>query len=129
MWVDVIAWLILAGLFAMLIRSWRIGVYLRLDEIEIVGIWLRKTVSWSEISEFTAGYPEARIWKWAPVAELADGSRIPMYAIQAPQPWTRPDNKFDSKAIDKLTELLLKARENGGEITESDLEFERRLGY
>lgn len=128
-WLDVMIWLGLAGLVLMLVRTWRMGIYVRRDEIEIVGVWSRDKVKWNQISEFTMGYPESRMWSWAPVAELADGTRLPMHAIQAPQPWTRPSNQFADRAVAKLDELLIKARSHGGAVDVTDLEFERRFGY
>lgn len=127
--ITVLGWTCVFALAAMLVRSWKVGVYVSVDGIEITGYASRRRVPWKEISEFARSCPEARFWKWAPVAVLNDGSRIPMNAIQAPQPWTRPANQFDTLAVAKLEELLARARARGGTVDTGDLDFDRRFGY
>lgn len=127
--IDVIAWVIWLGLAAALVRTWRMGVYVESDGIEIVGLTSRHSIRWAHLSGFEEGYPEARFWKWSPVAVLDDGSRIPMHAVQSPQPWTRPGNHFGTSAVEKLTELLESSRRQGDEIAVTDLDFDHRLGY
>lgn len=128
-WVDAFAWVVWIGLAAALVRTWRMGVYLGQSGIEIVGPRSRDAIPWGQIAEFVEGFPEARFWKWAPVAVLKDGTRLPMHAVQSPQPWTRPGNHFGSGAVEKLTELLELSRHGGDEIPIDALEFDRRLGY
>ncbi|MBJ7353483.1 MAG: hypothetical protein JHC98_01540 [Thermoleophilaceae bacterium] len=128
-WVTVLAWLGVAALAAMIARSWKVGVYVEPGGIDVVGFASRTYLEWSEISDFAFGNPDARFWKWAPVVVRADGLRIPMNAIQAPQPWTRPTNKFDQRAVAKLEELLERSRESGGTVSPDELVFERRFGY
>lgn len=129
LWIDVCGWMVIAALAACLVRSWSMGVYVSPDHLEIAGLSLRRRVDWGQIKEFSIGYPEATFWKWAPVAVLADGTRVPMNAIQAPQPWTRPKNAFDTRAVEKLRELHQIAIRDGGRIKdERFLEFDRRLG-
>jgi hypothetical protein len=119
------AWLVLAGCGVALVRSWRVGVYVAKEGIEIVNLRNSRWLRWTELRSLSIGFPEARFWKWSPCATLADDSRIPMIGIQAPQPWTRPKNDFDERAVAQLETLLDTAIERSGKLEDSDLEFDR----
>lgn len=122
--VSIVAWSLLTACVLLLFRSWQIGVYIRTDGIKVVNMRTRQWCAWSQIDSFSIGYPEARSWKWSPVVTLTNGSRLPMIGIQAPQPWTRPSNDFDQRAVAQLESLLAEARANGGVLDSVDLEFE-----
>jgi hypothetical protein len=123
--VNIAAWAVLGVCGFLLIRSWRIGVYVHQNGIKICNMRLHRSCEWSEIESFSIGYPEARSWKWSPVATLTDKTRIPMIGIQAPQPWTRPSNDFAERAVAQLQSLLAIAQANGGVLSAKDLEFPR----
>lgn len=71
-------------------------------------------VPWSEIESFELGYPEAWVWTWFPVLVDRAGRRIPMPAIQSPNPMTRPKNNYGAKAADALRSTLVRARAANG---------------
>lgn len=86
--------------------------------------WKNYEFSWPEIHEIAFGYPEGPILKEVAVVILnSGGHRIPIHALYAPNPWTRPNNRDAQEMTAALEAARRYAADHGGTIP-SDL-FER----
>lgn len=85
--------------------------------------WKHYEFGWSEIQEIAFGNPEAPILKEVAVVVLNSGDRIPIHALYAPNPWTRPNNRAAQEMTAALEAARRSASAHGGAIP-SDL-FER----
>jgi hypothetical protein len=93
---------------------WRLalaGVYVRAEGVRLVNPWQTRSIPWNDVRAFTL-----ERWGLFPaigVVELTDGSRIPIFGIEAPNPLTRPRNRDAQKLIDELNHLLAMNRPAG----------------
>jgi hypothetical protein len=98
-----IAWF---GLF----RAARVRLIASTEGVRIVNPLRRTTLSWGQVRRFSL-----RPWKWSftpiGVADLKDGSSVPILGIAAPNPFFRPRNRVAADMVDELNRMLAAADE------------------
>lgn len=120
--VNLVSVLLLGALWLWTIRALWLGVYVGEQGLRIVNPGKTRWVSWSQVSGFSTGYPEGRWRTDQPVLTTTAGERIPLTAIMAPQPWTRPNNDYVEEALKTLSSYLDTARANNFRLAPSVIE-------
>jgi hypothetical protein len=89
---------------AVCVRGGMTGVWANARGVKIVN--LRRTIDldWDEVSRFSLG--RVGLLPKAGIAEVRDGSRIGIWAIQGPNPATRPNHRSAELLIDALNDKL-----------------------
>lgn len=119
--IVLVSTLFLGALWLWTLRALRLGVYVGEQGLRIVNPGKTWRVRWSEVGDVSSGYPEGRWRTDQPVLTTTSGQRIPLTAIMAPQPWTRPNNDFAETALKTLSSYLDTARANGFRLEPSTI--------
>lgn len=97
---------------ALLLRSWRAGVYSDSDGITVRNVFRSHRFSWSTINCFYIG--THRVVKApASIVKLRDGSEVRMSNISPPNPRTRPKNQEAQQIIEALNKELQESHRRG----------------
>ena len=83
------------------------GVFLEEEEIRVVNPFRTRRFPRTEVEGFSLG-------RWGPFPKigfacLRDGERVPLFAIEGPNPFTRPRNRSAERLIESLNEALREA--------------------